>query len=182
MKSEKLIHKLAGTVVIAVAAGITGAGLLKLFMKALDYLSARTAAVTVLPGFLVPVAGAALTGLVILRYFPGAGGDGTNSYIEAVNNGSGSFRGVDTFFAVTPGTVNYSAVLCASISAILSSALNIPIAAALIAVAIFDHSYIIPAAASAILPFFIFRSRTVFAYPGEELADKLKKDGGAAGN
>ncbi|MGM0484706.1 MAG: chloride channel protein, partial [Candidatus Krumholzibacteriota bacterium] len=104
MKSEKLIHKLAGTVVIAVAAGITGAGLLKLFMKALDYLSARTAAVTVLPGFLVPVAGAALTGLVILRYFPGAGGDGTNSYIEAVNDGSGSFRGADTFMKI-PATL-----------------------------------------------------------------------------
>ena len=431
MKSEKLIHKLAGTIVIALAAGITGAGLLKLFMNALDYLSAKTAAVTAIPGFLIPLAGAALTGWLILRYFPGAGGDGTDAYIEAMQSDIGNLRLSDTImkipatlitlgfygsggivgtlsrigagltskicshcirffrirqeetfriaaicgvsaivsaifhsplggaffateitrkntleyselfpailtgctavylsslfgqnpifsveapafscgihiillsavaavisgavgilfiasyertgnifgalpfkqparaviagiilalfwaaggtdvlgtsiplfnglssgdssflreipfysgnifmlaalllilkitatsvtvgsglsggvtgpliimgtcfaalfcstFAVDPGSANYYAVLCACISAILSSALNIPIAAALIAVSIFDHSYIIPAAVGAIFPFFIFRSRTVFAYPGEELADQLE--------
>jgi len=439
MKTEKLVHKLARTAVIALASGITGAGLLKLFMEALDYLSAKAAAVTAVPGYLVPLAGAALTGLIILRHFPGAGGDGTEAYIEAMHSGGESLRGADTimkipatlitlgfygsggivgtlsrigaglssaacrycirlfrikqeetfriaavcgvsavvsaifhsplggaFFAteitrkntiiysdlfpavltgciavylsslfgqnpifvvgappfgsginiillsaiaavisgvvgilfiasyertgeifnslpfgqpgraliagvilalfwaaggtdvlgtsiplfkdlasgdasflseipfysgnifmlaalllilkitatsvtvgsglsggvtgpliiigacfasvfcsvaaIEPGTLNYSAVLCACISAILSSALNIPIAAALIAVSIFDHSYIIPAALGAILPFFIFRGRTVFVYPGEGPADEFRGNEGITGS
>jgi hypothetical protein len=69
-------------------------------------------------------------------------------------------------FGIAGGSGIYFAVLCACISAILSSALNIPIASALIAVAIFDHSYIIPAVVGAIFPFFIFRGKTVFVYPG----------------
>jgi CIC family chloride channel protein len=71
-------------------------------------------------------------------------------------------------FGIAGGSAAYFAVLCACISAILSSALNIPIAAALIAVAVFDHSYIIPSVVGAILPFFIFKGKTVFVYPGLE--------------
>jgi len=101
---EKTIHELTGTVVISLVAGTSGAAVVAVFMKTLYYLSDRITGTAYLPGFLIPLIGASLTGLLILRFFPGAGGDGTNSYIQAVNKQDGRLRGIDTVMKI-PATL-----------------------------------------------------------------------------
>ncbi|MBD3180224.1 MAG: hypothetical protein GF417_11950, partial [Candidatus Latescibacteria bacterium] len=100
----KMFHELTGTVVISVIAGTMGAGLVRLFMIGLEYISSGITRVGIIPQYLIPLAGAFIAGLGILRFFPGAGGDGTNDYIDSVNRQGGRFRMADTL-AKIPATL-----------------------------------------------------------------------------
>jgi H+/Cl- antiporter ClcA len=66
------------------------------------------------------------------------------------------------------GSPTYCAVLCCCTAAILSSTLNVPLAAIPISVAIFNNSYILPAVIGSFISFILFRSAVIFEYPDDE--------------
>ncbi len=80
---------------VAVLAGIVGSATVALFNAAL---AALQQAALLIPRvtFLLPVAGALVTGSLILRFYPGAGGEGVPLYLLAVNRDGGRFRLIDT--------------------------------------------------------------------------------------
>jgi CIC family chloride channel protein len=80
---------------VAALAGIVGSGTVALFNSALAALQ-RIALLAPHALFLLPVAGALITGSLILRFFPGAGGEGVPLYLLAVNRDGGRFRLIDT--------------------------------------------------------------------------------------
>jgi CIC family chloride channel protein len=80
---------------VAVVAGIVGSGTVVLFNVALAALQ-RTALLLPYAPFLLPVAGAIVAGTLILRFFPGAGGEGVPLYLLAVNRDGGRFSFADT--------------------------------------------------------------------------------------
>ncbi|MCD6379795.1 chloride channel protein, partial [bacterium] len=78
--------------------------------------------------------------------------------------GSGFGALLCSITGIDPGSAAYYAILVCSISGILASALNIPIASILLATAMFGHSYIIPAILGSVLPFLLFKKKTMFKY------------------
>jgi CIC family chloride channel protein len=103
-KGAGIIDELYTAVIISVAAGFIGSAVTALFLAALEYLTGLVSGAEYMPGFLIPSAGAFLAGLLIIRFFPGAGGDGTNQYIDSVNNRGGRFRASNTLIKI-PATL-----------------------------------------------------------------------------
>jgi len=65
-------------------------------------------------------------------------------------------------------------------SGIFASALNVPIASILLATAMFGHSYIISAIIGSVLPFLLFKKKTMFKYyetdkKGKDLEEELTR-------
>ena len=88
---------------VAVLAGLVGSATVALFNALLVALQ-RTALLIPRVTFLLPVAGALITGSLILRFFPGAGGEGVPLYLLAVNRDGGRFRLIDTLLKF-PATI-----------------------------------------------------------------------------
>jgi chloride channel protein, CIC family len=65
---------------------------------------------------------------------------------------------------VQPGTVDYFALLAAGFSGILASVMNVPIAAAIMAVEVFGLSYSFPAAMAAVIGFQVNRHQTIYDF------------------
>jgi CIC family chloride channel protein len=80
---------------VAALAGIVGSATVALFNAALAALQQTVLLIPRAP-FLLPVAGALITGSLILRFIPGAGGEGVPLYLLAVNRDGGRFRLIDT--------------------------------------------------------------------------------------
>ncbi len=76
---------------VAAVAGVVGSGIVALFGYSLAALQ-RAALLASGASFLLPVAGALVTGALILRFSPGAGGEGVPLYLVAVNRDGGRFR------------------------------------------------------------------------------------------
>ncbi|MDZ7860832.1 MAG: chloride channel protein [Candidatus Krumholzibacteriota bacterium] len=87
---------------------------------------------------------------------------GLTAPILIIGAGCGAF--LCSISGIEPGSSAYYAVIVSCISGILASGLNIPIASILISAAIFGHSYTVPAIIGAILPFLLFKEKTVFKY------------------
>jgi CIC family chloride channel protein len=105
MKSNhrQSLHYIACIFPVAAVAGIVGSGIVALFNLSLAALQ-RTALLIPHTLFLLPVAGALVAGTLILRFFPGAGGEGVPLYLIAVNRDGGRFRFIDTLLKF-PATV-----------------------------------------------------------------------------
>lgn len=99
---QSLIY-IARLLPVALVAGIVGSGTVALFIEALAGLESVTAHIPYAP-FLLPVAGALLVGALILRYHPGAGGEGVPLYIVAVNRDGGRLGIIDTLLKF-PATI-----------------------------------------------------------------------------
>jgi H+/Cl- antiporter ClcA len=95
--------------------------------------------------------------------------------------GAASGAMLSSLLGVEWGTPEYFSILCCSTAGILSTALNVPLAAILIAVAVFDSSYVLPAAIGSFLSFMLFRSRTIFDYPEDAAAGGVTTEEIAAG-
>lgn len=65
---------------------------------------------------------------------------------------------------IEPGTVDYFAFLAAGFSGILASVMNVPIAAAIMAIEIFGLAYSFPAGIAAVIGFQINRHQTIYDY------------------
>ena len=122
---------------VALVAGIVGSGTVALFNEALTALQ-RTALRVPYAPFLLPVAGALLVGTLILRFFPGAGGEGVPLYLIAVNRDDGRFRFTDTLLKfpatiVTLGTFGSGGIvgplirICSGFTSFVSSILLSPL-------------------------------------------------------
>ena len=79
---------------VAAVAGVVGSGTVALFNMSLGALH-RAALLVPFASFLLPAAGALAAGALILRFFPGAGGEGVPLYLVAVNRDGGRFRFID---------------------------------------------------------------------------------------
>jgi len=88
---------------VAAIAGVVGSAAVALFDFLLTALQ-RAALLAPHASFLLPVAGALATGSLILRFFPGAGGEGVPLYLVAVNRDGGRFRFMDTLLKF-PATI-----------------------------------------------------------------------------
>ncbi len=102
---------------------------------------------------------------------------GLTAPILITGAGCGAF--LCSISGIEPGSSAYYAVIVSCISGILASGLNIPIASILISAAIFGHSYTVPAIIGAILPFILFKEKTVFKYlkeTGEEILKEKLQD------
>jgi CIC family chloride channel protein len=97
MKSEQRqsITYLAFIVPVAIVAGLVGAGTVALFNLVLMAVQ-RTVLYLPRMQYLSPAAGALVVGFLILRFFPGAGGEGVPSYIVAVNLNHGRQRIIES--------------------------------------------------------------------------------------
>lgn len=89
-------QEFTGIILISVIAGIGGAIIVSLFNLLLDWLLENSLRVRYFPSFLLPLAGALITGFLFLRFFPGSERDGTSSYITTVNDMEGRFDIGDT--------------------------------------------------------------------------------------
>ncbi len=106
MKNKNLIsgHEILGILVVSAVSGVAGALVVAGFTKALSLILAAWERLSSPVLFLVPVGGALVSGGLILRYFPGAGRDGTLSYIISVNRNGGKFEAADTIMKI-PATL-----------------------------------------------------------------------------
>jgi CIC family chloride channel protein len=88
-KPDGATHFSIRLILIPVITGVAGAAIVALFMFCLTYLI--DAVPRLAPRFspVTPVIGALLVGSLILRFFPGAGGEGTPAYLATVNRGDG---------------------------------------------------------------------------------------------
>ena len=131
--------------------------------------------------FLFPVIGALIAGILVLKRVLGAGGEGIPSYIAAVNKkwghlntaatvlkfpatlitlgfyGSGAL--IYSFFGHSVADPAYYGFMACGMAAMLSSVMNIPIAAMLITLRLFGHNYIIPIVIGSILSFLLYKGR-----------------------
>lgn len=132
---QSLIY-IARLLPMALVAGIVGSGTVTFFNTALIRLENIAPRVPFAP-FLLPVAGALLVGAFILRFFPGAGGEGVPLYLVAVNRDGGRFGLVDTLLKfpatiLTIGTSGSGGIvgplirICSGFTSFLSSRLLSP--------------------------------------------------------
>lgn len=72
------------------------------------------------------------------------------------------------FFGVEVGSPTYFAFVAAGFAGMLSSSMNVPLAAAILSIEIFGLEYSFPAAVSAVIGFQLMRSTTLYDYVYEE--------------
>jgi CIC family chloride channel protein len=101
-RRQPLIY-IARLLPLTILAGIIGSGTVALFNKALTLLESMTLDIPVAP-YLLPAVGALIAGTLILRFFPGAGGEGVPLYLLAVNRDDGRFGLIDTLLKF-PATI-----------------------------------------------------------------------------
>ncbi|GEM_PF-545631 len=104
IKNNQTLLTILRILVISLFAGMTGACLVALFMATLEALIRNSSRLIPFAEFLTPMAGALLVGSIIIRRFPGAGGEGTNDYIYAVNHKGGRLSLADTLLKF-PATI-----------------------------------------------------------------------------
>ena len=93
---KSIFRYLAHMIVISAVAGAAGAILVAAFSTLLDILIEATPRLLPRAPFLLPVIGALITGSLILKRVPGAGGEGIPSYIAAANKKWGHFNTATT--------------------------------------------------------------------------------------
>jgi H+/Cl- antiporter ClcA len=71
---------------------------------------------------------------------------------------------VAALVGIEPGTVDYFALLAAGLAGILASVMNVPIAAAIMAIEIFGLGYSFPAAIAAVIGFQVNRHQTIYDF------------------
>ncbi|HSG29828.1 MAG TPA: chloride channel protein, partial [Candidatus Krumholzibacterium sp.] len=104
------------SLVIGPATALTVAG----FDRALDALAGITPGIFASAPYLLPIAGAVATGLLILRFAPGAGGEGIPRYLIAVNRDHGRISARDTFLKIPATLVTLGTYGCGGIVGPLS--------------------------------------------------------------
>lgn len=88
---------------IVIISGVVGSGATALINLALDAMG-RVVLLFPRANFLLPCIGAFLVGSLILRYAPGAGGEGVPLYLLAVNRDNGKMKLTDTLLKI-PATI-----------------------------------------------------------------------------
>lgn len=86
---QQKFHYLVRLVIIPIVAGVIAAAIVAIFIVLLDRVIAATPHLIPRAPFVLPVIGALLVGALILRWIPGAGGEGIPAYINAVNRENG---------------------------------------------------------------------------------------------
>jgi CIC family chloride channel protein len=98
-------------ILIPVIAGVAGAVIVALFMICLNYLVDTVPLLARRFSPVTPVIGALLVGSFIIRFVPGAGGEGTPDYLATVNKGDGRLSLRDTLLKF-PATVLTLGLYC----------------------------------------------------------------------
>lgn len=88
-ESVKPFVTLARWIIIAVVAGASSAAVVTVFNVTVKWTAATAGGLLPHARFLLPVLGAFLVGSTILRWIPGAGGEGVPSYILGANRNDG---------------------------------------------------------------------------------------------
>ncbi len=99
------------SLVIGPSAALTVAG----FTRALEAVSGLTPRIFAFAPWLAPVGGALATGLLVLRFAPGAGGEGIPRYLIAVNRDHGRISARDTFLKIPATLVTLGTCGCGGI-------------------------------------------------------------------